>query len=95
MQLKENAPLHVKEGRATEWRSHFAWWPVRLEQGGWAWMRSTWRRRFQPPAWFCPPAPIDGWNEYSDQKKSFWEQLRGGPGRSTQPPHIQRSHNEE
>ena len=66
-------PLHVREGIASEWRRWFAWRPARLEQGGRVWLRSTWRRRFYPPIWFTPPAPVNGWLEYSDERRSRWE----------------------
>jgi hypothetical protein len=68
-------PLHILEGSPLPWHRWFAWRPVRSEQGDWIWMRKTWRRRFLPPVWFIPPAPADGWNEYSDIRKSFWEEV--------------------
>lgn len=66
-------PLHIREGRASEWVRWFALRPVKSEQGHWIWLRWTWRRHFQPPAWFVPPAPATGWFEYSDIRKGFWE----------------------
>lgn len=69
-------PLHILEGTMTAWERWFAWRPVRSEQGNWIWLRSTWRRRFYPPLWFCPPAPVDGWVEYSDSRHGFWQDSR-------------------
>jgi hypothetical protein len=73
MALRSDAPLHVREGLVTEWAPWFAWRPVRSEQGRWIWCRRTWRRRFRPPAWFVPPAPGNGWAEYSDERRGYWE----------------------
>lgn len=70
------APLHILDGEATAWERWFAWRPVLSEQGRYIWLRLTWRRRFYPPIWFCPPAPADGWSEYSDSRQSFWESFR-------------------
>ena len=61
------------EGHGQPWHPWFAWRPVRLEQGGLAWLRQTWRRRYLPPAWFVPPAPATGWFEYSDARRGSWE----------------------
>lgn len=71
---KQYVPMHYLEGGATEWQKWFAWRPVRSEQGAWVWLRWTWRRRFTPPLWFCPPAPFDGWIEYSDDRLGYWEE---------------------
>jgi len=71
--LKPNAPLHIRESFVTEWARHFAWLPTRTEQRTWVWLRWTWKRSVRPPAWFIPPAPADGWNEYSDDKRGYWE----------------------
>lgn len=65
-------PLHIQDGHASEWKRWFAWRPVRSEQGFQIWLRKTWRRKFFPPMWFCPPAPYNGWNEYSDERRGFW-----------------------
>ena len=73
MPLKDATPLHFREAVFSEWELWFAWRPVKSEQGKWIWLRQTWRRTVIPPAWFVPPAPGDGWSEYSDHKKSFWE----------------------
>lgn len=70
--LVEGAPLHVQEGCHTAWRRKFVFM-AQLEQGGWAILRRTWRRRFYAPLWFCPPAPYDGWHQYSDIQLGFWE----------------------
>ena len=72
--FKPTTPLHYLDGFATEWRPWFAWRPVRLEQRKWAWLRWTYCRRFTPPLWFCPPAPFNGWIEYSDVKLGYWEE---------------------
>lgn len=29
-----------------EWHLHFAFWPVPLNEGGYAWMRNVYRRRY-------------------------------------------------
>jgi len=68
-----HTPMHVREGSASSWRRWFAWRPVHTERDGWIWLRFTFRRRFYPPIWFCPPAPFNGWFEYSDDKLGFWE----------------------
>lgn len=73
MTFLPGTPLHVREAAFTDWREWFAWRPVRAEQGGWVWLRQTWRRKVFPPPWFCPPAPATGWFEYSDDRKSCWE----------------------
>lgn len=65
-------PLHVIEGAATDWERWFAWRPVRTEQNAFCWLRSTWRRRFFPPLWFVPPAPVSWW-QYSDTQRTFWD----------------------
>lgn len=71
--LHSHAPLHVREGMGGPWRHWFAWRPVRLEQGGWAWLRRIYRRRFWPASWFCPQWTYAGWNEYSATGRGFWE----------------------
>lgn len=73
-QYKPTTPMHYYEGLTSEWQRWFAWRPVKLEQGGWCWLRRTWRRRFTPPLWFVPPAPFDGWIEHSDEQLGYWEE---------------------
>lgn len=72
MILEPDAPLHVREGKYSAWRSWFAWYPVVTEQRTWVWGRRTWRRTFFPPLWFIPPAPC-ALPEFSDVKRGFWE----------------------
>lgn len=65
-------PLHIQEGGGEPWRRWFARRPVKSQQGGWVWLRRTWRRHYWPAPWFILEAQ-GGWNEYSDTKQSFWE----------------------
>ena len=65
-------PMHVTEGRFTEWEETFVWFPVKTEQGNWIWLKKTWMRAFYPAGWFCVQGPI--W-EYSDLKRGFWDDL--------------------
>lgn len=76
------APLHIIDGQALGWTRWFAWRPVRSEQGNWIWLRSTWRREFYPPLWFCPPAPYM-WREYSDTKQNYWDSCEDPPALTT------------
>jgi hypothetical protein len=69
---RRELPLHIVDGEAQAWHRWFAWRPVRSEQGSYIWLRVTWRRRFLPPLWFCPPAPFEGWYEYSDERRGYW-----------------------
>lgn len=62
-------PMHVSEGSAGAWRQWFAWHPVRTSEGTLVWLRRTWRRTFYAAPWFC----INSWEEYSDQKRGFWD----------------------
>lgn len=65
-------PLHIQDGKASAWEHKFAWLPVRLEEGGVAWLRPVFRRYFYPPTWFVGPAPYR-WPQYSLIPASFWE----------------------
>ncbi len=68
----KDTPLHIQEGVASDWERVFAWLPVRLQEGGTAWLRPVFRRYFYPPVWFVGPAPYR-WREYSLIPASFWE----------------------
>lgn len=67
--LRSDAPPFIRDGTFGRWWRWFAWRPVTTEQGRLVWLRATWRRRYEPPAWATVEA---GW-EYSDIRRSGWE----------------------
>lgn len=69
-QLLRGAPLHYREGSFGEWTRVFAWRPVRLTHGGIAWLRTTYRREWQPAFWFITD---ETFYEYSDHCLGRWE----------------------